>query len=278
MMQARYRLELTAIAGLAGLLTACGDVGPAATAEQASGAHKENAGEPLRGANILVYSRTAGWRHDSIPAGVAMFDALSAQYGFKVVATEDPTVFSDEQIGSYDAVVFLNTTGDVLNEPQQQVFERYIQSGGGFVGIHAASDTEHDGAWPWYIGLVGGTFASHPSDPSNVQQAQLSRAEGAGALSSGLPETFAYVDEWYDFNNFDPATRPILIIDRDSYQGAAASGEERIAWFHDYDDGRAFYTNLGHTKETFENELFRRHLLNGLVYAIGDRRRTELSD
>lgn len=225
----------------------------------------------LSGADILVFSRTAGYRHQSIGAGLEMFDELAAAYGFAVVKTEDPSVFSDAQLGAFDAVVFLNTSGDILNDVQQQAFERYIQSGGGFVGIHAAADTEIDGTWPWYIGLVGGAFAGHPSDPSNVQQARLSLADGAGEVAEGLPESFAFVDEWYDFNHLNMTTRPVLKIDRDSYVGAIAAGVERIAWFHEYDGGRAFYTNLGHADETYASELFRRHLLSGLVYAVGDR-------
>jgi cytochrome c len=284
MAQARHWFRYVAVVGLAVLLLACGGgerqtaTPDGVDAPTNTAAQEARFAASMRGANLLIFSRTAGFRHQSIGAGLRMFDELAAKYGFAIVKTEDPAVFSDAQIGAFDAVVFLNTTGDVLNDAQQRAFERYIQSGGGYVGIHAAADTEIDGSWPWYIRLVGGTFAGHPMNPSNVQQARLSVVEGAGEMAEGLPRNFTFVDEWYDFNHLNMTTRPILKIDRDSYVGAIATGLERIAWYHDYDGGRVFYTNLGHEDETYSSELFRRHLLSGLVYAVGDRVRGALID
>ena len=105
---------------------------------------------------VLVFSKTAGFRHDSIDEGIAAVCELAGAEGIAVDATEDAANFTAEPLGEYDAVVFLSTTGDVLNAEQQAAFEAYIQGGGGFAGIHAASDTEYD--WPWYGDLVGAYF------------------------------------------------------------------------------------------------------------------------
>ena len=116
--------------------------------------------EPGTLENVLVFSKTGGFRHDSIPQGIAAIQALGTANGFTVVATEDAAQFTDANLANFDVVVFLSTTGEVLNDTQQAAFERYIQAGGGYAGIHAASDTEY--SWPWYGELVGGYFRNHP--------------------------------------------------------------------------------------------------------------------
>src|SRR5690606_35661184 len=110
--------------------------------------------------SALVFSKTAAFRHGSIPAGIAAIEELGEENNFEVTATEDAGAFTAENLAQYDVVVWLSTTGDVLNASQQTAFEEYIQNGGGYAGIHAASDTEYE--WPWYGELVGAYFASHP--------------------------------------------------------------------------------------------------------------------
>lgn len=110
--------------------------------------------------SALVFSKTAAFRHGSIPAGIAAIQELGEENGFEVTATEDAGAFTAENLAQYDVVIWLSTTGDVLNDQQQAAFEDYIQNGGGYAGIHAASDTEYQ--WPWYGELVGAYFASHP--------------------------------------------------------------------------------------------------------------------
>src|SRR4051812_15770868 len=110
---------------------------------------------------VLVFSKTAGFRHDSIPQGIAMVQALGAANGFSVTATEDAAQFTEANLAQYDVVVFLSTTGDILNDTQQAAFEHYIEAGGGYVGIHAAADTEY--TWPWYGQMIGGYFRNHPA-------------------------------------------------------------------------------------------------------------------
>jgi len=213
----------------------------------------------LQGTQILVMSKTAGFRHASIPAGQAALLEIAREEGFTVTFTEDAAQFTDEGLGRYDAVVFLNTTGDILDPTQQASFERYIAGGRGLLGIHAATDTETDGGWPWYNALIGAKFKSHPA----IQEARLIPS------SSGSPE-FRFTDEWYDFADPSPSRRPLLEIDRASYQGSSASGREPIVWTNEVAGARAFYIGLGHTDESYASPVMRGFIVQGLHYAIGD--------
>ncbi len=237
-------------------------------ADQAS----DNAAESLL-KQVLIFSKTEGWRHDSIPAGVTAVSELVKSKGLTPVATEDASVFNDEQLAQMAAIVFVNTTGDILTTSQQVAMERYIQAGGGFVGIHSATDTEHrKGNWHWYQRLVGAAFKSHPGDPSNVQQAKLKVVDQHHPATEALPAEFYLVDEWYDFYALSDARHDLLVVDERSYQGGQQGNYHPIAWYHDFDGGRAFYTGLGHTAEAFENSLFRSHLSGGLDYALAERK------
>lgn len=219
---------------------------------------------------ILVFSKTTGYRHSSIETGVAAINAIASARGYSVVATEDASVFVDEKLKDFDALVFLNTTGDVLDDLQQIAMERYIQAGGGFVGIHAAADTEWNGDWFWYRNLVGGVFKSHPDTPSNVQQATLQVVDASHAATKHLPQTFTLADEWYNYRDLFEFTTHVLTVDEGSYKGGEHGDYHPIAWYHNYDGGRAFYTGLGHEKSTFTDANFIAHLEGGLAYAIGD--------
>src|SRR6188768_2478072 len=144
---------------------------------------------------VLVFSKTAAFRHGSIPAGVQAIRELGTANAFAVDATEDAAAFTDENLARYDAVVWLSTTGDVLDAPQQAAFERYIQAGGGYAGVHAASDTEY--TWNWYGGLVGAYFSGHP-DP---QSATVEVADHAHPSTKHLPARWTRSDEWYNFQS-----------------------------------------------------------------------------
>lgn len=214
--------------------------------------------EGLQGTRILVMSKTAGFRHASIPAGQAAFLEIAREEGFTVTFTEDAAQFTDESLGQYDAVVFLNTTGDVLDPAQQASFERYIAAGRGLLGIHAATDTETDGGWPWYNALIGAKFKSHPA----VQEARLIPASPGAA-------DFRFTDEWYDFDAVSPGRRPLVEIDRESYEGSNASGREPIVWTNDGAGGRVFYIGLGHTDESYAAPVMRALIVQGLRHAVG---------
>ena len=215
---------------------------------------------------VLVFSRTAGFRHTSIGAGLAAIRKLGQESAFSVDATEDAAAFTSRNLARYRAVVFLNTTGDVLDAAQQDDFERYIQAGGGYVGIHAAADTEYD--WPWYGRLAGAWFNGHPNNP-NVRKGTFRVLDKSHPSTEGLPDRWEREDEFYNFKSIDPGIRVLVDIDEKSYEGGTNGDRHPMSWYHEYDGGRAWYTNMGHTAETFSEPLFLRHLLGGLRYAMG---------
>jgi cytochrome c len=212
---------------------------------------------------ILVFSKTAGFRHDSIPAAVAAITQLGKQHGFAVDSTEDASPFTDINLTRYRAVVFLMTTGDVLDDTQQSAFERYIRAGNGYVGVHSASDTEYD--WPWYGQLVGAYFKDHPA----IQRANINIEITDHSSTQGLPQPWIRTDEWYSFRaNPRPQVTVLMTLDETSYTGGSM-GDHPIAWYHLFDGGRAWYTGGGHTAVSYQDENFLRHLLGGIQYAAG---------
>lgn len=215
---------------------------------------------------VLVFSKTAGFRHASIEAGIAALQQLGEEHGFAVDATEDASAFHENNLQQYRAVVFLNTTGDVLDHTQQNDFERYIQAGGGYVGIHSATDTEYD--WPWYGLLAGAYFTSHPNNP-NVRDAAFRVLDTNHPATEGLPARWERTDEFYNFRDVNPDLNVLIDIDETSYEGGTMDGDHPMSWYHEYDGGRAFYTSMGHTDETYAEPLFLQHLLGGLHYAMG---------
>ncbi len=217
---------------------------------------------------VLVFYKTMGFVHPSISDGVEAIMALGKQNGFLVDTTGDASFFVEEKLREYGSVIFLNTTGDVLDHYQQADFERYIQAGGGFVGIHAAADTEYD--WPWYNQLVGAYFDGHPSE----QNAKLQVTDSIHPATKGLEVIWERFDEWYNYKSIVPGINVLITIDEDSYEGGTHGQKEHpMAWYREYDGGRSFYTGLGHTKESYSEPLFLQHLLGGINYAIGENRR-----
>lgn len=213
---------------------------------------------------VLVFTRTTGFRHASIADGIAAVREIGAEAAFDVDATEDPAVFSNAQLRRYAAVVFLSTTGDVLDTNGQGAFERYVRAGGGFVGVHSATDTEY--RWPYYGRLVGAYFSRHPA----VQRARLKVEDPTHVSTRSLPDPWERSDEWYDFRaNPRPRVHVLLTIEETSYTGGGMGTDHPIAWCHAVDGGRAWYTALGHTQETYSERSFRDHLRGGIEYAAG---------
>lgn len=212
---------------------------------------------------ILVFAKTAAFRHASIPKGKEALLLLGKQNNIQVDTTEDASFFTASKLKQYDAVVFLSTTGNILNDEQQKAFEDFIKSGKGFVGIHAAADTEYD--WPWYNKLVGAYFLSHPKQ----QKAKLTITDHKHASTKHLPTTWERFDEWYNYKSRNNDVKVLMTIDESSYQGGKEGAYHPMAWYHSFDGGRAFYTALGHTDESYKEEDFLKHLLGGIKYACG---------
>ncbi len=212
---------------------------------------------------ILVFSKTAGFRHSSIKQGKEAILKLAKENNFIADTTENAAYFTSKTLKQYAAVVFLNTTGDILNSEQQAAFEKYIQSGKGFVGIHSATDTEYD--WPWFCRLVGANFSSHPKP----QNATLLVVDNNHLSTDFLPQQWKRFDEWYNFKNRNAEVKTLLLIDEKSYEGGTENNNHPMSWYHEFDGGRAFYTALGHTEESYKEELFLKHILGGIKYAMG---------
>jgi type 1 glutamine amidotransferase len=218
------------------------------------------------GVALLVYTRTGGYRHESIPAGIATLRELGAAHGFTVTATEEPDVFAAAELPGFAAVVFLSTSGTVLPAQEQRAgMAAYLRGGGGFVGIHgAAASTEPD--WPFYGELVGARFAGHPK----VQPGLIRVADGAHPATAHLGATWERTDEWYNFrSNPRPRTHVLLTVDESSYEGGTLGADHPIAWCHRNCGGPAFITTLGHPVAGFAEPAFRDHLLGGIRYATG---------
>lgn len=212
---------------------------------------------------ILVFSKTAGFHHSSIKVGVAAIQKLGLENKFAVDTTINSEKFTSKNLKQYAAVVFLNTTGDVLNDEQQKAFEQYIKGGGGYVGVHAATDTEYQ--WPWYGKLVGAWFINHP----HQQVATLNVMNRNTIATKHLPEIWKRKDEWYNFKDISKDIKVLITIDESTYQGGKNAPVHPMAWYHDFDGGRSFYTELGHVEESYADPLFLQHLLGGIQYAMG---------
>lgn len=217
---------------------------------------------------MLVFSRTAGFRHDSITVGAEALMKLGKEMGLEVEWSQEGAIFRDEELARFGVVVFLSTTGDVLDDAQQAAMERFIRAGRGWVGIHAAADTEYE--WAWYMGLVGAAFKSHPA----TQPATIHVVDRTHPSTRHLPARWTRTDEWYDYQKSPRGNVHVLMtLDESSYEGGTMSKEppfdHPIAWCHIYDGGRAFYTGLGHTRESFAEPVFIEHLRGGIAWALG---------
>lgn len=215
---------------------------------------------------VMVYTKTDGYRHKSIEKGVQTLRELGRQNGFIALQTESGEDFNTENLNNYKLVVFLNTTMDVLDNAQQRAFESYIKGGGAFLGIHAAADTEYD--WAWYGKLVGAYFDSHPNDP-NVRKAKIDVLSKNHPSTEHLQDSWTRTDEWYNYKDLSPNITVLLNLDESSYEGGTNGSNHPIAWYHEFDGGRAFYTGGGHTDASFDEPDFRKHLLGAIEWCLG---------
>ncbi|MEU3701754.1 ThuA domain-containing protein [Streptomyces anulatus] len=222
---------------------------------------------PLTGhlSDVLVYTRTTAYRHDSIPAARTALRELGEEAGFTVETSEDPAVFTDASLAGRGAVVFLSTSGDVLTEEGRAALQRWITDGGGFMGVHSAACTEYD--WPYYGELLGARFRGHPAfQPGTVLVENRNHP-----ATAHLPARWEWSDEWYDFRTGPrrPGVRVLATVDETGYAGGGMGADHPLVWCRDSGAGRSFYTALGHADEAYSDPAFRRHLLGGLCWAAG---------
>ena len=270
----RSYLSVAMVAVLLGLLVSLAP----ATADRSSGHGQGHDGKRF---SALIFSKTAAFRHtECIPQGTVAIAQMAARRGFEVDATENAAAFTDENLANYDVVIFLCTTGDVLDAAQQSAFERYIRAGGGYAGIHSASDTEYD--WAWYGGLVGAYFRDHPgSVNAQFQVATMTVEDRHTAATRRLGRSWTREEEWYNFRtNPRDDVHVLLSVDESTYDprgysvpgGSPGMGDHPISWCQPYDGGRAFYTALGHKGVYWEEPLLLSHVLGGIEMAAGAKR------
>ena len=219
----------------------------------------------------LLFSKTDGFHHESIQEGVTAVRLLASRNNFTVDWQENASVFSDKGLEKYNVVIFLNTTGNILNDEQQAAFEKFIKSGKGYVGVHSASDTEYD--WVWYTKLVGMMFKIHPQQQTAYLKVEDSNFPGM----ERFPKKFLWTDEWYEYSERKADDLKILVtVDEKTYdpkvkwgtnEGKGMGDVHPIAWYHNYDGGRAFYTGLGHIGLVFSDQTFLDHLYGGIYWA-----------
>lgn len=217
---------------------------------------------PPRPRRVLLFTRTRGYRHGSIESGRAALASALDALGVMSEQTEGVEPFTDADLTRFATVVFLNTSGDVLGPAQEGALQRWVEAGGGWVGVHAAADTEYD--WPWYRNLVGAWVHSHPA----IQSATVVVEDAIHPAIRHLPARWTRTDEWYDFrSNPRGEVRVQLTLDESTYSGGRMGADHPIAWSRDVGAGRSFYTAGGHTEASFTEPLFMEHLTRAILWA-----------
>lgn len=215
--------------------------------------------------SILVFHKTEGFHHKSIEAGCEFFQQLGREHNFQVTTTDDASVFNKKNLKNFELVVFLNTTGNILNRNQEKAFEKFITKGGNFLGIHSATDTEYD--WEWYGQLVGAYFVSHPK----VCKAEIQLKKPKHPTVQHLPKIWKRTDEWYNYKFVNEDIEVLLNLDEATYEGGENGKYHPIAWYHELgNDNIAIYTGGGHTQESYQEPLFKEHLLQCVLLAFSE--------
>ena len=214
---------------------------------------------------VLIFSLTKGYHHASIADGIAAITQWGSEAGFGTDTTTNPALFTYNNLKRYKALIFLSPTSNgFFNDDEKAALQKYIHHGGGFVGIHAATDCLYD--WDWYGRLVGAYFTKHPK----IQQAVLHKTGQQNIATQSLPAEWPHTDEWYNFKNISPDIKVLLTVDEKTYTGGENGDKHPISWYQAFEGGRVFYTALGHTKEDYTTDtLFKAHVLAGIKYALG---------
>ena len=209
--------------------------------------------------SVLVITETKGWVHDSIESGLKLIQNIGNKNNFNVYHSDNSSVITYKNLKEIKTIIFLNTTEEILTDFEQKVMESFIKSGKGFVGVHAAADTEYN--WQWYGKLVGAYYRNHPE----VMNGKILTINHK--ITNHLDSEWEIEDEWYNFDYVNYDINILLHLDEESYIGGEHPDYHPITWYHEYDGGRSFYTGLGHTKEVYDDERFIKLLEKGILYA-----------
>ena len=232
--------------------------------------------KPKKERKLLVYSRTTGFRHSSIELGAAVFKALGQKTGaFSVTATEDPSIFTEEKLSQFDAVLMLSTTGKPIPDKGKSAFEKFLAKRKGLVGIHAATDCHRE--WKNYLDAIGGLFDGHPWNAGSL--VTLYNEDPTHPCCKNVPQGFQIKDEIYQYKKDNHFTRDKLriLLSLDLAGPKMKRGgmkrqdnDYAVSWVREYSNSRVFYTNLGHNESTFLDPVALQHMLAGIQYAMGD--------
>lgn len=228
---------------------------------------------PVVKKRILVYTKNGkGYVHQNIAASVVALKKLGNENNWIVDVSDNPSVMTNEILAKYDCLVFSNTNNEIFDtEEQRQAFKDYMHHGGAFVGIHSASGSERN--WPWFTALVGGMFKKHPAfqtfDVKVVNKKHLS--------TKMLPEIWTKEDECYYLQELNPAIQVLLAADlrtvkdenKATYPGRIFGDYFPLAWCHEYEGGRVFFTALGHDAKDYSDSVYLEHLEGGILWALG---------
>ncbi|WP_268125200.1 ThuA domain-containing protein [Roseivirga pacifica] len=222
--------------------------------------------------HILIYTKNGeGFVHDNIEASVNALKKLSAENNYTTEVTADPTFFTPENLAKFDCIIFSNTNNEAFdNQAQRDAFQQYTQSGGGFVGIHSAAGSERD--WPWFWAVVGGKFVRHPA----LQPFEMKVLDQQNPATNFLGETWQWEDEVYYLDNLNPDIHVLLAADlrtveddsKDEFHRNRFGNYTPLAWVHQFDGGRQFFTALGHKSEYYSDPVFLKHLLGGIQWVL----------
>jgi type 1 glutamine amidotransferase len=233
--------------------------------------------DQLQGMNVLVFTKTVGFYHDSKPNAIKAFYEMAHERKWRITFTEDSTFFTEKELSKYNVVIFLLTTGnDLLNNKEKLAFQKYVEDGGGFVGVHSATDTEYK--WPWYEKLAGAHFLGHP--PVHEGKLVIENTTHPATICFGA-DTIIWKDEFYTFDRNPRTNRNVKVlvsIDEKSYNiddnkwfknVNLVMGDHPLIWCQNIGRGRSFITSLGHSAELYDNEMFRKHLTGAVLWAAG---------
>jgi type 1 glutamine amidotransferase len=202
----------------------------------------------------LVFTKTAGYRHESIDAGKTMFRNKATEWNLTVTETEDAGTFTISNLNNYKLIVLLNCTGELFTDPQRAALQNFVRSGGRVLGIHGASDAEYN--WAWYPQMLGGWFHSHPE----IQEAVCYPVVADHLSTRGLPDRWSRTDEWYNIKSLQSDNVTVMAVDESTYTGGIHGSTHPISWHRSFEGGKIFYTAMGHTSETYSEPLFIQHI------------------
>jgi len=213
--------------------------------------------------NVLVFSKTVGFRHVSISNGLKMMSELAQQRKWILTATENSELFTPDFLKNFDVIVFLNPTLDVLNDEQQKAFEDFMNTGKGFVGIHSAADCEYD--WHYYGETVGAYFKTHPK--TQLGTVIFENTTHPTMVPFKGMESYRTIDEWYTFKeNPRPRVNVLARLDETSLDEETMKddkwkmGDHPIIWYQEKGNTRTFYTDFGHTPEAYQDPKIIEHI------------------